>query len=551
MRSITKNCLTVSVNKAKLKPVSFYTTLCCIAGLFFSTAISAQTFPTSCTSKDLTLLSASLPAPANNRCQCSGDRSLILGIRNGTGSFRTSFALWGTLIRKNSNGVIIQTASLFACASGIQPKSDNFLNAATIKLNGVDVTTASIAGLTLPVLHIDCGESLDITNMHLAWTSASPTETCDLLYANPGTINPKCGTQDLIHVGIGVTGTVTPTNATCTALGKIKIAPFGGLPPYQVCLDNGSCQNVADGGFYEFTGVAAGAHTIQITDNMGRPVAERCTISLNQAITQPQSVDAPTVTTTQPDCSNSKGKCVITAPIGTGYTYSIDGQNYQSGTTFDNLNPANYTITAKLGGCTSAGTGKTINQPPAPPSFTVCLVQPTLCAGANSGGSITVNASGGSNFMYKLNNGTAQSGNVFSNLGAGSVSGITVTNGDGCSVTVSCSNFTLNCGAALTKKELPVRNDLIVAESKATVKAYPNPFNDKVKFVVNSPDAGKGSLEVYNIMGQKIKTVFQGHINAGDQSFEMNVSKKQQSTLIYIFRVGDKQVTGKLLQINN
>jgi hypothetical protein len=84
-----------------------------------------------------------------------------------------------------------------------------------------------------------------------------------------------------------------------------------------------------------------------------------------------------------------------------------------------------------------------------------------------------------------------------------------------------------------------------------TVKAYPNPFNDHVKFVINSPSAGNGSLDIYNVMGQKVKSVYQGRVLAGNNSFEVTIPKKDQQTLIYMFRVGDKKVTGKLLQLNN
>jgi len=72
-----------------------------------------------------------------------------------------------------------------------------------------------------------------------------------------------------------------------------------------------------------------------------------------------------------------------------------------------------------------------------------------------------------------------------------------------------------------------------------------------MKFVINSPAAGNGSLEIYNVMGQKVKTVYQGRINAGNQSFELTIPKKQQQTLIYMLRVDGKKVTGKLLQLNN
>jgi hypothetical protein len=83
--------------------------------------------------------------------------------------------------------------------------------------------------------------------------------------------------------------------------------------------------------------------------------------------------------------------------------------------------------------------------------------------------------------------------------------------------------------------------------SDLSVKAFPNPYTDKVRFVINSPESGQGSLEVFNVLGQKVKTVYQGHIISGTQSFEMNVPSGFRSTLIYRLNVNGKQVTGKLL----
>jgi hypothetical protein len=57
-------------------------------------------------------------------------------------------------------------------------------------------------------------------------------------------------------------------------------------------------------------------------------------------------------------------------------------------------------------------------------------------------------------------------------------------------------------------------------------------------------------LEVYNLLGQKVKTVYQGQITAGSQSFEMSVPLKQRSDLIYVLKIGGKQISGKLLQMN-
>jgi len=81
------------------------------------------------------------------------------------------------------------------------------------------------------------------------------------------------------------------------------------------------------------------------------------------------------------------------------------------------------------------------------------------------------------------------------------------------------------------------------------LSTYPNPYNDKVRFVIQSPNSGKASLEVYNMLGQKLHTVFQGDVQAGtSQTYEYAVPEIYRSTLIYLYRQGDKIVTGKLLQ---
>jgi len=80
-----------------------------------------------------------------------------------------------------------------------------------------------------------------------------------------------------------------------------------------------------------------------------------------------------------------------------------------------------------------------------------------------------------------------------------------------------------------------------------TVTAYPNPFSDNISFQIKTKQSGQGSLEVYNMAGQKVKTVFSGYLNAGTQRFKMNVPAGQRSVLFYIFRMGDQKASGKIL----
>src|SRR5688572_29594180 len=91
--------------------------------LLFSSTAFAQTTPTfpsasSCTSKDLTLVGAALPGTTTCNVCTTGDsvyRTLNLSINNTTGSKRTAFAFWGTLVIRNSDGSLSSTRSISGC----------------------------------------------------------------------------------------------------------------------------------------------------------------------------------------------------------------------------------------------------------------------------------------------------------------------------------------------------------------------------------------------------------------------------------------------------
>ncbi|MEJ8844797.1 T9SS type A sorting domain-containing protein, partial [Lacibacter sp. H375] len=83
------------------------------------------------------------------------------------------------------------------------------------------------------------------------------------------------------------------------------------------------------------------------------------------------------------------------------------------------------------------------------------------------------------------------------------------------------------------------------------VSAYPNPFAEKVSFAIVSPVSGKASLEIYNMFGQKLQTVYEGYLTAGrTQLVEFRPgSTIAAGTLVYKLNVAGKQVTGKLVNL--
>ncbi len=148
----------------------------------------------------------------------------------------------------------------------------------------------------------------------------------------------------------------------------------------------------------------------------------------------------------------------------------------------------------------------------------------------------------------------------FSGLAAGGGFLVRVTTGTAsCTATTDCANSTNSCtndavtesrgiSAPVTSIAKPAETYKIVLESPTKVKAVPNPYTDKIRFDLVSGVSGYGTLELYNILGQKIGIVYQGYIQAGRPFVrEYSVAKESRSTLIYVFQVGDQKVTGKLL----
>src|SRR5688572_29916663 len=273
------------------------------ACLFSSQAFAqtTTTFPSasSCTSKDLLLTGATLPG--TNLCNtCTpGDsvyRTLNLSIFNKTGSTRTAFALWGTLVIRNSNGTISSTRSIQGCGGPA------IKNATTI--------------LQFTQIGYVCGQSLTIKDLFLAWTDASPGSTCASI--NSATINPKCGIQDSIQVNTGLDASFSVTNATCATPGAINMTPLGGKAPYTYAwvASEGGAIPAGQSTNQDLTGLVAGKYTVTITD------ASNCTSTRFTTVTASAAVTADAGDDFTKTCSSNANGKQIGVASETGFTYS-------------------------------------------------------------------------------------------------------------------------------------------------------------------------------------------------------------------------------------
>jgi hypothetical protein len=247
-------------------------TILLLSVLSFSTVVAQTTSVpdpnTSCSSKDLELVGATLTGgDLCNSCAQSTEltRTLTLSINNTTGSTRTSFAFWGNLEEySGTDGSLVQTTPITGCTGPVP---------------GNIITNLDFAAVTY-----ECGNTLKITNLFLAWTDASPGNICPL---DPATISPKCGKLPSIQINAGVNGEFVLTNSLCaTASGSINLTTTGGTAPYTYSW------TTSDGAIpagqeddQDLINIGAGTYEVTITDANG------CTITKSRTI----NAEDPTV----------------------------------------------------------------------------------------------------------------------------------------------------------------------------------------------------------------------------------------------------------------
>ncbi len=266
--------------------------------------------------------------------------------------------------------------------------------------------------------------SIDNTNWQSAPNFNNLAAGSYTMYVKDGGSCPSATTTALVInavPNIPVSATVAATQPTCASpMGSIQVtAPLGSQ--YTYSLDDVTFQSSPS-----FSGLTAGTYTVYMKEGSSCSSASQ-TVTLNAVPSAPISA---TVTPTHPTCSNITGSLQVTAPIGNNYTYSIDGINYQSATTFDGLDEGTYTIYVKDGNsCASAGTTAAINAIPNMPDAAVAFVTQPTCSAA---GIIEVMTPTG--YAYSINGGAWQASRVFADLAPGEYV-ISCQNAQGCTST--------------------------------------------------------------------------------------------------------------------
>ena len=226
-----------------------------------------------------------------------------------------------------------------------------------------------------------------------------------------------------ISVGLSVAATaISSVSCNGGSNGSLTAVGSGGAPTYSYSLNGTNYQTAS-----AFTNLTAGIKTLYIKDILG------CSKTTTFTISQPSAIVFTTVATTNASCGGSDGSLLAGVNGGVGsIQYKLNNNAYQSNGSFNNLPIGIYTITAKdANGCTSS-TVTVVNDFGGP---VITNINPTqVSCNGGSDGSITITSNGGiGTILYSINGGiTFQSGNVFTNVQAGTY-GVMVKDAANCS----------------------------------------------------------------------------------------------------------------------
>jgi hypothetical protein len=70
-----------------------------------------------------------------------------------------------------------------------------------------------------------------------------------------------------------------------------------------------------------------------------------------------------------------------------------------------------------------------------------------------------------------------------------------------------------------------IEDDTIIPDKALLISNYPNPFNGSTLLKFNLPAAGKIGIDIYNIVGQKVETIFEGDAAAGELALTWDASR--------------------------
>ncbi|MCF8262720.1 MAG: T9SS type A sorting domain-containing protein [Melioribacteraceae bacterium] len=86
-----------------------------------------------------------------------------------------------------------------------------------------------------------------------------------------------------------------------------------------------------------------------------------------------------------------------------------------------------------------------------------------------------------------------------------------------------------------------------IAEKYELLQNYPNPFNPNTTIKFSIPESGNVSIDIYNSVGQKIKTLINSTYSAGSHQARWNAENEATGVYVYVMKSGNAVESKKML----
>ncbi|MFC4221744.1 T9SS type B sorting domain-containing protein [Flagellimonas marina] len=307
-----------------------------------------------------------------------------------------------------------------------------------------------------------------------------------------GTLTVNVNVEDGHAFDVGITAF---SNLTCNSAADGSITfeaenfePGTGFT-YQV--DGGAVSAAQFASPITINGLAAGAHTIVITD-LRDP---SCTTTLNQTLTEPNPLVTSASVTSVMTCTNGGATITASATGGTpAYQYQLEDNvggvlvAYQSSPIFSGLAAGDYIVRVRDTNLCEDPTDAVITV--IPPETITFTSTPTACYSGNNDGTIQVDVTDGNgNYQFSLNGGpwitpspAASTTHTFAGLASGNYT-INVRDGFGCVGTLQ--NITIEDALEASVDVVDIST---CADGSITVNASGGVPNLEYAFVLNGGD---------------------------------------------------------------
>lgn len=399
------------------------------------------TIATSVTAGASTIASTNVTVPTS--CNGASDGSVTVTPTSGTGpyqynidggTFQASNIFTGlssgshTVVVRDITTTCTGTFTINIAAGANLAFTNNIMATSCPGINNGAITVTPTNGLAPYSFALD-GGTPQASGTFTGLTSGAHTIVFTDVNSCSGTVNFN------VSQGAALTVTATTVATSCPGVNNGSATAVPGVAgTYTYALDGGTAQ-----GSPTFTALAAGPHTIVITEPSG------CTGTVNFTVTAGAAITGSFTATATTCSAATNGSATATPTNGTGpYTYSLNGGAFGNSASFNNLGSGAHTITIRdNNGCLG---NVNVTVPVGAGISASATSTATACPGVNTGTISVTPSAGTAPYSYALDGGTPQASNIFSNVSSGAHT-ILVTDANGCTFTV---NSNVAAGAALT-----------------------------------------------------------------------------------------------------